>query len=370
MHRCAQVFARTAQFLLIYAFLSACSEPESDARADRRGAREVPVVAETVTLDLRRTRIEAVGTARALQSVSVFAEAAGEVVAVNFQPGDKVSAGDVLVALDARDEALALRLAELRFGEAERLLNRYATANTNVQLTIPETTVDAATTALETARIERDLARLALERRSVTATFDGFVGITEVDVGDRIDTTTEITTLDNRSSLLVSIEVPEAFVRRIELGDPVELEVWSTDQVAAEGRIVDLGSRVDPVSRAFVARAEVPNPDDDLRPGMSFRVVLDLEDGSFPVVPELAVQWGADGAYVWAVEGTSAKRVPVRMVQREEGRVLVEGELKSGDQVVSEGVQSMREGAFLKIMDSAALARDAREVLGAGKAEG
>ena len=363
---------RLPQLLLITLglCLAACSEPEPESAGGPRVAREVPVVAETVTLDTRRTRIEAVGTARARKSVAVFAEAAGEVVRVNFQPGDKVSAGDVLVALDARDQTLALQLAELRFGEAQRQLERYKKANESAELTVPESTVDTAATALETARVERDIARLALERRTVTAAFDGYVGISDIDVGDRIDTTMQITTLDDRSSLLVSFDVPEAFVRRIEIGDPVTLEVWSAGAANASGRVVDLGSRVDPVSRAFVARAEVPNEDDRLRPGMSFRVKLDLASGAFPVVPELAVQWGADGAYVWAVDDGKARRVPVRMVQRGGGQVLVDGELSSGDQVVSEGVQSMREGVPLRIMDAAALARDARKVLGATGVDG
>jgi RND family efflux transporter MFP subunit len=319
---------------------------------------------EPVRLETRRTRIEAVGTARALRSVEVYAEAAGEVVAVNFQPGDLVRAGDVLVGLDARDETLALRLAELRLGEAERQLRRYETANANAELTVPESTVDTAATALESARVERDLAQLALERRRVTAAFDGFVGISDVDVGDRIDTSTLITTLDDRSSLLVSFDVPEAYVRNVTLGDPVSLEVWNADGDRAEGRVVDIGSRIDPVSRAFATRAQVPNGADRLRPGMSFRVRLDLEAGRFPVVPELAVQWGADGAYVWTAVDGHAKRVAVRLVQRDDGRVLVDGPLEAGDQVISEGVQSMRQNAGLRVMDAAALARDAREALG------
>jgi RND family efflux transporter MFP subunit len=350
------------------AFVVGCSEEKSASTASARGgeSRAVPVVAEAVKLDKKRTKIEAVGTARALHSVDVYAEAAGEVVEINFQPGDAVEAGDVLLALDARDETLALELAELRLGEAERQLKRYETANASARRTVPESTVDAARTALESARVERDIAELALARRSVTAAFDGYVGITEIDVGDRIDTSTLITTLDDRSSLLVRFDVPEAYVRSIELGQPVVLEVWSGEPLEAYGRVVDLGSRIDPVSRAFVARAQVSNSADQLRPGMSFRVKLDLDDGAFPAVPELAVQWGADGAYVWAVndEGRAA-RVPVRLVQRSGGRVLVDAPLDAGDRVVAEGVQSMREGVGLRLMDAEALARDARTVLGA-----
>ena len=359
-----------ALFACTYVIVSGCSQDDSAPRPaeDGRESRVVPVVAEAVKLDKKRTKIEAVGTARALRSVDVFAEAAGEVVQINFQPGDAVEAGDVLLALDARDESLALELAELRLGEARRQFERYEAANASAERTVPESTVDAARTAVESARVERDIAELALERRSVTATFDGFVGITDVDVGDRIDTTTLITTLDDRSSLLVSFNVPEGYVRNIELGQPVALEVWSGDPLEAFGRVVDLGSRIDPVSRAFVARAQVANSADQLRPGMSFRVRLDLDDGAFPAVPELAVQWGADGAYVWTVDDEDrATRVPVRLVQRGDGRVLVDAPLDTTDRVVAEGVQSMREGVGLRLMDAEALARDAAAVLGAAQ---
>ncbi|MEE4277897.1 MAG: efflux RND transporter periplasmic adaptor subunit [Halieaceae bacterium] len=353
-----------ALVLPLAALLAACSDDSAVSQPASRGVeRSVPVVAEPVSIDARRTRIEAVGTARARRSVEVFAEAAGEVTEVNFQPGDRVSAGDVLIALDSRDETLALRLAELRVGEAQRQLKRYNTANSNAELTVPESTVDTAATALETAIVERDIARLALERRAVTAAFDGFVGISDIDVGDRIDTTTLITTLDDRSALLVTFDVPEAHVNSVQLDDAVTLEAWDAGHSRTEGRVVDIGSRIDPVSRAFATRAEVRNDDDRLRPGMSFRVQLDLEDGRFPAVPELAVQWGADGAYVWAAREGRARRVPVRLIQRDSGRVLVEGELMSGDQVIAEGVQAVRENAALRIMDAAALARDARGVL-------
>jgi RND family efflux transporter MFP subunit len=323
----------------------------------------VPVVVETVQMRKRRTRVEAVGTARARRSVSLFPEAAGEVVAVNFQPGDRVEQGAILVELDARDEKLALELAKLRLADAERTLGRYTKANSSVELTVPETTVDTARTALDSARIERDRAQIALQRRFVTAPFDGYVGITDVDAGDRIDTTTEITTIDDRSVLLVSFDVPEAFVGNLNTGDLVRIEVWSAERTEANGRIVDLGSRVDPLSRAFTARAEVANSEDRLRPGMSFRVELDLVGAAYPAVPEVALQWGAEGAYIWIVEGDRVRRVAANLIQRQEGRVLVDADVPAESQVVGEGVQSMRDGIAVRTMDAEALARDARGAL-------
>jgi RND family efflux transporter MFP subunit len=350
--------------------LGGCDGAGTGAQGRDPRSAAVPVVVESVQLEPSRRRVEAVGTARALRSVSLFPEAAGEVVAVNFRPGDRVEEGAVLLALDSQDEELALELAELRLADARRMLERYSTANDSVRLTVPETTIDTARTTLESARIERDRARIALDRRFVRAPFAGFVGITDVDAGDRVDPATALTTIDDRSVLLVSFPVPEAFVGRVEEGDSLGVEVWSAERTRATGTVVDLGSRVDPLSRAFTARAEVDNRADRLRPGMSFRVQLELSGAVFPAVPEVALQWGAEGAHLWVVEDERVRRVPARLIQRRQGRVLVDAELPPGALVVSEGVQSMREGLAVRAMDAAALARDARGVLAPAANEG
>lgn len=348
--------------------LLGCAE-SGDGPASRDGAaraaapRTTAVITLPVRMQTERTRIEAVGTARAQQSVDLYPQAAGEVVALNFEPGDRVSAGTVLVALDARDQELALELAEVRLAEAERMFERYEAANARGDRTVPESTVDTARSAAQAARIERDRAREAVEDRLVRAPFDGVVGLTDIDAGERIDTMTVITTLDDRSALLVRFDVPEAFAGRVRPGDPIDIRTWTARSSDASGEVVDLGSRIDPMTRAFTARARVLNPDDRLRPGMSFRINLELSGATWPVVPEVSVMWGADGPYVWVVEEGLARRVDVAIVQRGKGYVLVDGELPPGTEVVAEGVQRMRSGLAVRALDSEALARDARATL-------
>ena len=346
--------------------LAGCSsDAEPDAGQARRvGARgPVPVLAEPVMLEAQRIRVEAVGTSRAERSVELYAEAAGEVVAVNFTPGQRVAESDVLLELDARDERLALELAEVRLAEARRLFDRYIASEGRGEATVAATVVDAARSAVEATRIERDRARVALDDRTVRAPFGGVVGLTDVDPGDRIDPTTLITTMDDRTSLLVRFPVPEAFVGRLAPGDPIEIETWTVGRARASGAIVDVDSRIDPASRAFNARARVPNPDDSLRPGMSFRVGIDLIGDRWPVVPEVSLLWGADGAYVWVIEDGRAKRISVAVVQRVKGKVLVDGDLPAGAAVIAEGVQRMRANLPVRRLDAELLAKDARRAL-------
>jgi hypothetical protein len=96
---------------------------------------------------------------------------------------------------------------------------------------------------------------------------------------------------------------------------------------------------------------------------MSFRVLLDLDGALWPVVPEVALQWGASGPYVWAVREGRAERVEARVVQRRQGRILLDAALSADDRVVAEGVQRMRQGIPVKLLDAVALTRDPLAVL-------
>ncbi|MEM9301173.1 MAG: efflux RND transporter periplasmic adaptor subunit [Pseudomonadota bacterium] len=314
----------------------------SEANVPRGPAPAAPVITAPVAFEAEVLRLEAVGTSRASRSVTLFPEAAGEIVAVAFEDGQFVEAGDLLLSLDSRDEKLAVELAEVRVTDAERLLDRYMQADGTGALPINDR--QAAETALATARIELQRARVAYDDRFVRAPFAGYVGLTDVEPGDRIDPATTITTLDDRSALLVSFEVPELMLGAVRKGEQVDVQTWNRGGPQAAGEVVDVGSRIDPETRTIQARARVGNPEDALRPGMSFRVQLVIEGDRFPVVPEVAVQWGADGAYVWTVIDGAAQRASADVVQRLEGRVLLDLDLPEGAPIVVEGIQSMRAG--------------------------
>mgnify|MGYP001824644101 CR=1 FL=1 len=345
----------TRQTLAVLAaalLLSACSEAPAPSRP--AAAPAVPVIVEPLRFEVATTHVEAVGTSRAVLSAEIHPAVAGEVVSVNFEPGQFVRKGDVLVELDSREERLALQLAELNLADARRLYERYSrSADSGAVL---PTTLDAARSAVEAARLELEQARIALADRTIEAVFDGHVGVTEVDPGDRVGPDMLITTLDDRSSLLVSFEVPEAFIGDLQEGESIELQTWSAAMPTVTGEVVDIGSRIDPRNRTFTARARVDNSEDILRPGMSFRVSADVEGERYPVVAETAVLWGADGAYVWTVVDGVATRVMVKVIQRRQGRVLIDGDLGGEDVVVIEGTQRMREGVTVEY-DEARLAK-------------
>ena len=330
------------------AYLFAWPKAEEGGAAKGRsgGGRATAAILAPAEFAFRRTRIEAVGTADAVRSAVIHAAVAGEVVEVAFRPNQRVKAGDVLLRLGQRKERLAVDLARVRVKDARQLVARLnKTRGTGA---VAATTVDQARTALEEARIQLRQAEAALDDRTVAAPFDGVVGLTEIDVGDRIDPDDAIATLDDRSSLLISFSIPELFLGRIDVGARIAARPWAAGVDAVAGEIVDVDSRIDPATRSFRARALTPNPDDSLRPGMGFAVSMELVGKRYLLAPEAAVQWGAAGAFLWVVRDGKAKRIDVRIVERREGSALVEADVAEGEPIVIEGIQRMRDGGKVR----------------------
>lgn len=335
--------------------LAACSgeeEPRSENKRGSWGARELPVTTAQIERAPLIDSIKSVGTARAQQSVTLYPESAGVVTFAKLAPDASVAAGEVLLRLDDRDQTLAVSQAKVELTEAKRMLERYISLN-STEANIPQSTIDTAQSNVDLAEIQLSQAKVELSRRQVTAPFSGQIGITDVEIGDRVDTSTVVTTLDDRSILLVDFTVPESFIGRIVTGLQVDARQWESPDDDAKGTIVAVDSRVNSSTRAFRARAAIDNASDYLRPGMAFEIVAYISKGEYLSVPELSVQWGADGPFVWSAAGDRAQRSPVEMIRRVNGRMLIRGDLLEGQRVILEGIQSVRPGMKLNDLTAA-----------------
>lgn len=284
--------------------------------------------------------LSVIGNGVARRSVTLFPAVAGEVAELRFRTGERVPAGRPLLRLVDRSQRLAVDLAEARVDAAQALARRYeGTRGTGA---VPESVVDEARSALRTAQIELAQAREVLADHEVRAPFAGVLGLSSVAVGDRVNTDTALVTLDDRSSLRVEVEVPEAHLARLTPRQAVSASTPAYPGRSFAGEIAEVDSRIDPVTRNVRVRATLPNTDDVLRSGMSFQVQLQLPGPARVSVPELSLQWGREGAFVWAVRDGRSVQVPVRPVRRSDGRVLIDSALKAGETVVVEGVQRLR----------------------------
>ena len=168
-------------------------------------------------------------------------------------------------------------------------------------------------------------------------------------MGNYITAQTSIGRIDDRSKVLIDIWVPERFAPQIRVGQPVTAESTAFPGAVYNGTINAVDNMLDEASRTLHVRAEVPNVGDRLRAGMSFSVTILFPGDSYPSVDPLAIQWGADGSYVWRIENGVARKVAARIVQRNSTNILIDGPVKSGDMIVTQGVQTVRDDAPVRV---------------------
>ena len=300
------------------------------------------VVLEKVAFEYATRDIEAVGTAEAVRSVTLYPAVADEVVEINFVPGQYVEEGKVLIRLDDRRQQVAVRRAQLQLQDAQRSLERLQ--NTLDKGAVSQSELDVAQTERDLAQVNLDEAQADLDDRTVEAPFDGVVGLTDIEEGDRITAQTAITTLDDRTKLYVNFRAPEAALPIIMNEPSVSLQPWTDREQKIPAQIAEIDSRINEADRTMRARAVLDNSNDKYRPGMSFRVKLSINGNRYAAIPEAALLWGANGAYVWISEEGKAKRINVKVHQRLRGTILVSGDLEEGDLLISEGVQRLRNG--------------------------
>jgi len=300
------------------------------------------VLVEPLELADDRVVMHVVGTGKALRSASIYPDVAGQVVDVLFKAEQRVKKGAPLVRLEDEDERLAVRLAEVAAKEARRDVERLEKLAPSGAVSVVR--LETAQATFESAKLRLALAEASLADRTITAPFDGFIGLTDIDQGDRVTEDTLIATLDDRSAILVEFSVPEDYAGRMKVGDSITVRAWTNPDQWLHGTITAANSRINQTTRSLRVQARIPNPDEAIRPGTSFDVQLTFTGRAYPSIREVAVLWSRDGAYVWRAADGKAEKVFVKMVRRNEGRVLVDGQLKAGDLIVVEGVQGLREG--------------------------
>ncbi|MCV0393925.1 MAG: efflux RND transporter periplasmic adaptor subunit [Rhizobiaceae bacterium] len=324
------------------------------ASEDGRGANAGPrtaVVTSPVDTATINDRLTAIGTGRANQTVTVLPFSTGRIVSYEVESGQRVSAGDVIARLDSDSEQIAFDRAEVAIADARSRLERINTLRSSntasaVQVTEAELAVRNAELALREAELD-------LERRAIRAPIGGVVGILPINVGNYVTTQTEIATIDDRSEIIVDFWVPERFSGQIEVGTPLAAALVSRPDSTFSGQVSAIDNRVDPASRTLRVQARIDNETDALRAGMAFRVEIRFPGDTYPTVDPLAVQWGTEGAFVWTVRDGRAERTMVRIIQRNTESVLVDAALSPGEEVVTQGIHAVRDGAPVMIARNA-----------------
>jgi membrane fusion protein (multidrug efflux system) len=324
----------------------------------------------TVELAVAATRlmqrtVEAVGTTRARRSIEIVPETDGRLVALDIAPGSQVAKGEVLARLDDAIQRADLTEAEAVLKEQTDTLDRLRQLRKTNAVSLAAVEEAVARLAEAQARVER--ARRRLDDRVITAPFDGVVGLTAYDVGARVTEGEVLARLDDLSEVEVEFCLPETVFAQVARGQPLIARAAAFPDRRFEGTISEVDSRIDPVSRSFLTRAIIPNPDRALPAGMFLSLTLVLDEAGRIVVPEEAIVFQAAQTYVFVAEDGIARRRAVTTGQRRDGVIAVTSGLAAGEAVVVRGLGRVRDGVPLDILERErdATARDHAKTGGA-----
>jgi len=319
--------------------------------------------------------IEAVGSVEPEHSVQVRAQVLGVLQSVLFKEGDKVKAGQQLFQIDprtfqalyrqaqaqlARDEA-QLENAKVQRDRLEPLLKREFITRQEFDVAVTSTksleaTVDADRALLEQARIQLEFSR-------IHAPISGRTGALAVKPGNLVAAGAggggaPLVTINSTDPILVSFSIPERQleeIRRYQNEKAMKIEILPdrSGPAVAEGKLVFIDNTVTPQTGTVVLKTRVTNKEEALWPGqfVNVRIVLKIEPEAV-VVPEVAVQPGQQGSFVYMVNDGKARIQPVKVSRQIGGEVVIADGIKADDIVLTEIPQAIAPGVAVQIADA------------------
>jgi len=254
--------------------------------------------------------LQAVATLRAVRGVDISSEVVGMVRELRFQSGQKVKAGQVLVVMNDDAERAQLKTlqvaAQLAHITLERDRAQYAAqAISRAQLDQDETDMQA-----KEAQVAQQAALLA--KKTLSAPFEGRVGITTINPGQYLNPGDKIVTLQKITPILVDFHVPQQELNHLKVGRKLSLSTDAWPNKVFAGVISAINPLVDANTRNIAVEARLENPKQELLPGMFGRIRLVYgEKQTLITLPQSAITFNPYGATVFVVkDGASGAAKP------------------------------------------------------------
>lgn len=335
------------------------SQPPNNATAPAKaapakgGPPAVIVEAARVSLVRLPQSLSAVGSLRSDETVIVRPEVAGRVSGILFREGERVRQGEVLVKLDDSvqradlDKARAnLSLTRTKFERSSDLIKQ-GFLSTQAR--------DEAENQFKVAAAEAELMQARIAKTTIRAPFSGTIGLRQVSVGDYVKEGQDLVNLESLDPLKVDFQVPELALTQVRDGQTLQITLDALPDRTYDGRVIAINPLIDAAGRSIMIRAQVPNRDGKLRPGMFARVRLFTSEArDSAMVPEESVFPVGEEKYVYKVVEDKAVRQKVDTGQRRDGRVEIVSGLGAGDVVVTAGQLKIRDGAAVKLAEQPA----------------
>jgi len=329
------------------------------------GFANMPMRVESVTSQVAAEEdwipaLRAIGSTAAVQGVTVSTDQPGIVTKINFESGQKVNQGDLLVQLDVSQEEAQLRsaaaqqkLAALNLQRQQNLMKNRVTAQSELDSSQAE--FDQATAhVLEMKSV--------VDKKTIRAPFSGVLGIRAVNLGQYLQSGAAIAPLQALDPIYVNFFLPQQELGKIAAGQNVHIKADGLPDVKFEGKVNAVDAVVDEATRNVQVQATLANPQGQLRPGMFVNAEVPQDTVSRHVVlPATAIQYAPYGDTVFIIEnmtdpkGVAYKGVRQQIVKVGESRgdrIAIVSGVKPGEEVCTSGVFKLRQGSAVDVNNS------------------
>jgi len=301
--------------------------------------------------------LSVIGTMEAVHGVVVSADLPGTVSKINFESGQAVKEGEIIIELDTRQERAQLAaleaqrdLAKINFGRTQKLVD---------QGVISRQEYDTSVASQKQTEANVGEIRATIERKTIRAPFSGILGIRKVNLGQYLAAGNPIVQLQSMNPIYVNFGVPQQSGTQVKVGGSVTVTAQDLGGKEFTGRVTALDSVIDEATRNYQVQATLANPQGKLKPGMFVQVAMHYGTPRDAVtLPASAINYAPYGDSVFIItdlkdpKGNSYRGVRQQFVKIDGSRgdqVAVVSGVKPGDEVVSSGVFKLRNGAAVII---------------------
>jgi len=342
------------------------------AAGGRRGMPLAPVQAATAVAGEVPRYLSGLGTITAANTVTVRSRVDGQLIALHFQEGQQVKAGDLLAEIDPSQFKVALAQAQGQLAKdkatlanAQRDLARYQQlVKTNLvsrqELDAQQALVSESQGTIKADEASVASAQLQLDWSRITAPIDGRVGLKQVDIGNQISSgdTTGIVVITQTHPIDLVFTLPESDIATIvqaqKAGQTLSVEAWdrTNKQKLSDGTLLSLDNQIDTTTGTIKLKARFTNQDDALFPNqfVNARMLVSTEQNAV-LIPTAALQMGNDGHFVWVLNDQNkvSKHTVTPGIQNSQ-QVAISAGLSAGDRVVTDGIDRLTEGAQVEVV--------------------
>lgn len=293
--------------------------------------------------------VNAVGVLQAVQSINISPQSPGVLTGINYQPGTLVQAGTPLFQFDNRIFVASLNSANADFKVAQMTYNR--STQLAKQGALSKAELDQNQANYSKAKAQVDMSQTLLDQTTLKAPFTGYVGPKNVSVGDYVKVGQVLTTLTDRSQLLVNYSLPEKYLSKVKMGDSVSVKITENGDKLYQGKVMYISPTIDVSTHSVAMQAQIPNPNNDLTPGSFVRVTQNLGMiNNAVVVPRQSLVATISGSKIFIVKNNKAVQMDVDTGESNADFIEIKNAKIVGDQVVIAGQQQLQNGSPVKIV--------------------